>query len=303
MTWHVLGAGSLGGLWAARLSRAGLPVRLLLRNAQRLADYQRVGALTLEEDGHSWRLPIAAETLAGNAPIERLLLACKAYDAATAARTLAPRLAAGAEVLLLQNGLGSQAEVTACLPQARCLYLSSTEGAYRMADFQVRFSGRGQNWLGDPLAAQPPAWLDELAQAGIPCQWSDDIHTRLWRKFALNCAINPLTVLHDCRNGGLRDHPAEVAALCAELVQLLQAAGQSAAAEALHAQVLQVIDATEENLSSMLQDVRNGRPTEIRYLLGFACAEAQRLGLPLPRLQALQLRLQQHLHARALPCA
>ncbi|WP_412778764.1 hypothetical protein, partial [Pseudomonas ficuserectae] len=25
MTWHVLGAGSLGTLWAARMARAGLP--------------------------------------------------------------------------------------------------------------------------------------------------------------------------------------------------------------------------------------------------------------------------------------
>ncbi|MBW6116123.1 2-dehydropantoate 2-reductase N-terminal domain-containing protein, partial [Pseudomonas aeruginosa] len=31
MTWHILGAGSLGSLWAARLGRAGLPVRLILR--------------------------------------------------------------------------------------------------------------------------------------------------------------------------------------------------------------------------------------------------------------------------------
>ena len=31
--WHILGAGSLGTLWAARLARAGLPVRLILRDA------------------------------------------------------------------------------------------------------------------------------------------------------------------------------------------------------------------------------------------------------------------------------
>ncbi len=28
--WHVLGAGSLGTLWATRLTRAGIPVRLIL---------------------------------------------------------------------------------------------------------------------------------------------------------------------------------------------------------------------------------------------------------------------------------
>lgn len=48
---------------------------------------------------------------------------------------------------------------------------------------------------------QPPAWLADLRQAGIAHDWSLDILSRLWRKLALNCAINPLTVLHDCRNG------------------------------------------------------------------------------------------------------
>ena len=31
VTWHILGAGSMGMLWATRLARAGLPVKLILR--------------------------------------------------------------------------------------------------------------------------------------------------------------------------------------------------------------------------------------------------------------------------------
>ncbi|WP_328588962.1 2-dehydropantoate 2-reductase N-terminal domain-containing protein, partial [Pseudomonas savastanoi] len=51
VTWHVLGAGSLGTLWAARLARAGLPVRLILRNAERLAAYNTSGGcVTLDEN-------------------------------------------------------------------------------------------------------------------------------------------------------------------------------------------------------------------------------------------------------------
>ena len=46
-TWHILGAGSLGGLWAARLARAGLPVRLILRDQARLSRYRAAGGLTL----------------------------------------------------------------------------------------------------------------------------------------------------------------------------------------------------------------------------------------------------------------
>lgn len=301
MTWHILGAGSLGSLWAVRLACAGLPLRLILRDPARLAAYRAAGGLSLVEQGQTRFYPIAAETADAPTPIRRLLLACKAYDAEAAAASLAPRLAAGAEVILLQNGLGSQDAVAARLPRVRCIMASSTEGAFRDGAFRVHFAGQGHTWLGDPREATPPAWLNELEQAGIPHEWTPDILSRLWRKLALNCAINPLTVLHDCRNGGLAEHPAEVAGLCAELAELLIGCGQPAAAEGLQEEVARVIQATAANYSSMHQDVAQGRRTEIAYLLGYACAAAQRQQLALPRLAALHGRLSAHLAARGLP--
>ncbi|MFT0623920.1 putative 2-dehydropantoate 2-reductase [Ectopseudomonas guguanensis] len=301
MTWHILGAGSLGSLWATRLARADLPVRLILRDRQRLEAYRQAGGLTLIEAGQPMLYAIPAELPQEPAPIRRLLLACKAYDAQNAVASIAERLAPGAELLLLQNGLGSQDDVARSLPGQRCLFVSSTEGAFRPADFQVVFAGNGHNWLGDPGDPRPPTWLDELQRAGIAHQWSPDILARLWRKLALNCAINPLTVLHDCRNGGLSQHPAEVATLCVELTELLQRCGQPAAADNLHEDVQRVIEATAANYSSMHQDVAQGRRTEISYLLGYACAAAQRHGLHLAHLQHLQQRLLAHLAARGLP--
>lgn len=301
MTWTILGAGSLGCLWAARLSRAGLPVRLLLRDRQRLNAYRALGGVTLVENDRESLYPIAAETAAQGAPIQRLLLACKAYDAESAAASVAARLAPGAELILLQNGLGSQQAVSAHLPRARCLYASSTEGAFRESDFRVVFAGQGQTWLGDEGGGPAPGWLSELGQAGIPAQWSENILERLWRKVALNCAINPLTVLHQCRNGELASHPGEVAALCDELGQLLHAAGYSTAARELQGDVERVIAATAANFSSMYQDVAQGRRSEIAYLLGHACREGDRLHLALPQLRALHERLRAFLVARGLP--
>ena len=301
MSWHILGAGSLGSLWAARLARAGLPVRLILRNPQRLAQYRKAGGLSLIEDGQLGRYAIPAELPDAPGAIQRLLVACKAYDAEAAIAQVAARFAPRCEILLLQNGLGSQQAIAARWPQARCIFVSSTEGAYREDDFRVVFAGRGQNWLGDPSESTPPSWLAELDQAGIAQSWSNDILARLWRKLALNCAINPLTVLHDCRNGELRQYRPQVTALCAELAELLAASGQAAAAQELESETWRVIEATGANYSSMHQDVSLGRRTEIRYLLGHACATADALGLRLPRLRALHARLRAHLRRHGLP--
>ncbi|WP_277343745.1 ketopantoate reductase C-terminal domain-containing protein, partial [Pseudomonas viridiflava] len=104
----------------------------------------------------------------------------------------------------------------------------------------------------------------------------------VWSNLTLNSAINPLTMPHDCRNGGLLEHPAEVATLCAELSQLLDLCGQPAAAENLAEEVQRVITATAANYSSMHQDVAQQRRTEIIYLLGHVCAVAQRHNCPAP---------------------
>jgi len=300
-TWHILGAGSLGTLWATRLARAGVPVRLILRDEARLASYQAAQGLTLVEHGVEHSYPVIGETPDSPGPIHRLLVACKAYDAQSAVAQLHHRLAPDAELILLQNGLGSQDAVAAQLPQARCIFASSTEGAFRDGDWRVVFAGHGYTWLGDASHPTPPVWLDDLHAAGIPHDWSTDILTRLWRKLGLNCAINPLTVLYQCRNGELQAHQCEVATLCAELVELLECCGQTAAALDLQHEVERVIQATAANYSSMYQDVAAGRRTEISYLLGYACQAAARHQLNLPHLQQLQVRLVEQLLARGLP--
>ncbi|WP_148924494.1 putative 2-dehydropantoate 2-reductase [Stutzerimonas stutzeri] len=299
--WHVLGAGSLGGLWATRLFRAGVPLHLILRNPKRLAEYHAAGGLELLENGTSRLYPIPAELPETTTPIERLLVACKAYDAEAAVAEVAPRLAKHSEILLLQNGLGSQQAIAERWPASRCIFISSTEGAYRQAGFQIVHAGRGQNWLGDPVNRQPPPWLAELNLADIPYSWAEDIMAKLWRKLAINCAINPLSVLNDCRNGELLNHPEPLHKLCCELSEVLRACDQMDAADGLEAEVLHIIQATAQNFSSMHQDVQNERRTEVSFLLGQACRAAHQHGVVTPELRELLDRLQALLRRHGLP--
>ena len=291
----------MGTLWATRLARAGFPVRLIVRNPARLKAYQAAQGLTLVEGDQAQRLPIGAQLPEDDEPIRRLLVTCKAYDAERAVAQIAARLSPDAELILLQNGLGSQQAVAERVPHARCIFASSTEGAFRDGDWRTVFAGHGNTWLGDAHQGPAPLWLDELQRSGIRHEWSSNIVGRLWRKLALNCAINPLTVLHDCRNGGLKAHRTEVEILCAELATLLEGCGQPEAAIDLSDEVNRVIEATANNYSSMHQDVAQGRRTEISYLLGYACEAAHRQQLTLPHLEQLYQRLTVHLQRRGLP--
>lgn len=300
MTWHVLGAGSLGMLWAARLAMAGLDPRLILRKQSSVSAFTKAGGIRFCADGQELPIALSAQTAEQPEPIERLVLACKAYDAEAAISSVVDRLTETASVLLLQNGLGSQSAVAARIPHVRCILLSSTEGAFRTGEFSVTFAGQGTNWLGDPRDPKAPDWLAELTQAGIPTQWTPDILLRQWRKLAVNCAINPLCVLYNCLNGGLLQHQEEVAGLCTELGTLLDTLLGKGSSAGLPAEVQQIILATARNQCSMLQDVRRQQRSEISYLIGFACTQALQEGIHLPQLQQLHTRLRHHLQSLGL---
>ena len=299
--WHVLGAGSLGCLWAARLTQAGVATRFLLRDQTRLLAYESQGScIQFENDGQTETIRIPAETLQDSTPIERLVLACKAYDAESAIAELIPRIQPNAVVLLLQNGMGSQQKIHQRWPQLNVIYASSTEGAFMRSPFSVVWAGKGMNWLGTPQGSPAPEWLDGLTRCHIPCSWSEQIEDKLWLKLAINCAINPLTVLTDAHNGDLHQHEARVNQLCDELQYLLQQRAPSATSD-LHALVWQVIEGTARNRSSMWQDVHYQRRTEIQFLSEFAVAQAQSMGIAVPQLYSTHQQLQDYLHAHGLP--
>jgi 2-dehydropantoate 2-reductase len=93
-----------------------------------------------------------------------------------------------------------------------------------------------------------------------------------------------LTALHDCPNGQLYDLPT----LRKQLEQAVREAATVARAKGIDvggdpvADVLAVCLATKDNISSMLQDIRHRRPTEIDAINGALVADAHDLGLAVP---------------------
>ncbi|MDO8861426.1 2-dehydropantoate 2-reductase [Haliea sp. E1-2-M8] len=287
--WHILGVGAIGGLFASLLQEAGTRCTLLLRDSDPdLAEGTTCITLRRGERLHSYQFEASAS--ADASPISHLLVCTKAQDIIPAIAGVAHRLAPDAVVLLLANGLGYQQQVRARWPQLDCFSGSTTEGVFREGRRAICHAGRGSTLVGQPGRETAPGWFDAWLALPIQCGWSRDIDTVLWRKLAINCAINPLTALHGCPNGELAQR-AELAALvgelCAEIRAIGIAAGQEQAVSDLQTQVMAVISATANNRSSMLQDVLAGRETEIDYLTGHLLAQGREHGIEAPRNAAL----------------
>ena len=292
--WHVLGAGAMGCLWAARLWQhppREQRVTLLLRSQQALVDYREHGGLALEAPvgGTVVQVPVAAALSSAPGPaLRNLLVATKSQDVAAALASVQHRLDTDTRIVLLQNGVRVQREITAQFGPNRVWCLSTSHGAWRRAPWHVVHAGAGTAWLGQLAAsdaAQTRALLDLLPAQAMHIGMDAHIATRLWQKFAVNCAVNSLTVVHDCANGELLQRPEArptLEALIDEIDQLLRALPEVPALPDLHASVHDVLTATAANVSSTLQDVRAGRPTELEHLNGYLLSLAEAHGLAAP---------------------
>lgn len=301
---HILGAGSLGLLWAGRFARAGIDCRLIMRTPAALNDWQaRDNILRLEQLNAVQTVSVQAELADSNqAPIDKLIVTTKAWAVAGALESVAPRLQADSQLILLQNGLGSQQAARKRFPTQRVLYASVTDGAWKRGANHLVWAGHGQTLLGDPQPSSAPDWLTLLTEANIDWHWEQQILPVLWLKLAINCVINPFTALHDCANGEVPEHAGvRFAPLLDELHALLTSQGVSLSLAELTQRVNAVIQATAANSSSMRQDVHARRRTEIDFILGHACRTARQVGVATPVLDALYQQLQRHLAAAGIP--
>lgn len=153
--------------------------------------------------------------------------------------------------------------------------------AARAGNRQVTIAGDAGS--GDFDTAGDYSYLADILQTVLPdVAWHNNIRAELWRKLAVNCVINPLTAIWNCPNGELRHHPQEIMQICEEVAAVIEREGHHTSAEDLRDYVMQVIDATAENISSMLQDIRALRHTEIDYINGFLLRRARAHGIAVP---------------------
>eukprot|EP00435_Cladocopium_sp_Y103_P075226 s968_g55.t1 len=330
LAMYVLGAGSLGCLWAARLA-AALPrarattcpdtsVTLLLRpGSKKCQSLQRIdpggsAMARLRIQGfqggttETFEVDVQAEEVTNHKSIQKLLLVTKAAAAAEALSQVSSRLKPEAVVVLLCNGALAVHEQISEMPLDH-IYLVlglTTHGAWSRADFDVVHAGVGHTVFGRYRSNIPQALyestLQQLQTAGLGGTDDAVIERSLWLKLAANAAINPVTALLEKPNSIILETEMEllIAQICEEVAAVAKGIweGQgfeSACPSALEMQkfAMETARQTENNRSSMLQDIIAGRPTEIDYINGWIVKKAEGLQIDVPKNAALTALIKQ----------
>jgi 2-dehydropantoate 2-reductase len=273
----------MGQLLACKLQRAGIAAQLLCRDQ---ATAHRLSAgIELQEGKNHHLVPVIANSVERIDAIHALIITTKANQALAAFRQVHSRLSPATPVVLLHNGMGVYEHLVKLYPAHLLFCGTTTEAAYRRGPRCVVHTGRGETRLGQFTGEGAPGWFSVFADSGQGFYWESDIANSLWSKLLVNCAINPLTAIHRCRNGELLDSPEfreQATRVCAELACVCRARGELQLAERVQEMAFAVMRSTAPNQSSMLQDVLHKRPTEIDFITGYLCQEAKRLQVPCP---------------------
>lgn len=290
-TWHILGAGAIGGLFACRLQASGINVTLCSREQA-----SKEQTIVLRENNELRSHHFVCQPTTELSPITHLLLTTKSFDAEEALTSVAHRLDQHSMIVVMMNGMNHVAALPEIAPNSQFIFGSTTAGCHRSDNCWIP-AGLGQTILGTLDKTEiAPGWFEQWLTAIPYLTWSNDIEERLIEKVAVNACINPLTAVKNIRNGQLlaAEHKEDLDEVIGEVETILRLIGREDIASNLYSRVYQVVHDTAENLSSMATDIRNQRRTEANEILGWlldtVCPETKTVLTP--RLLRLNERLQ-----------
>lgn len=294
----IVGAGGIGGYYAARLLHAGHEVVLTARGAH-LAALQEQG-LTVQYGEEVWSFPVQALDHSGVVArfspddFDVVLVTLKSTATETMLEELGPWLYHGkVPVLSLQNGVDNEPALASLLGDRRVLGgLAVRIGGHIVQPGVVEAEGPAQIVMGEwPLAVgsdHRSLLLKQLRKdfeaAGIPTTVSDNIRYELWRKLVINNGVNPLSALTGLDTRSLTHHPEFqkiVHGMMAETVEASKADDVNLGPEDL-AEMFDLISNFNAIKTSMLVDKEKGRPLELDSIAGAVLRRCERLGIEAP---------------------
>ena len=217
-----------------------------------------------------------------------ILICTKSYDTASAAGLIKKELPGnlrGTKFMLVQNGWGNAGIFEKFFPKTRIYSARVITGFAKGGPDEVDITVHADAiHLGSLYNANVSVLKDLcvlISKGGIPCELTDAIEKDLWAKMLYNCLLNPLGAILNVPYGklGESDNTREIMKNIAdEIFEVIKKSGYKThwdtSAGYLEAFYRMQLPPTAKHESSMLQDIKAARRTEIDAMNG----EVVRLG-------------------------
>ncbi|MFD0616354.1 ketopantoate reductase family protein [Paenibacillus sp. GCM10027629] len=284
MNIHIVGAGSLGLLFAGKLGLAGANVTLYPRTKKQ-ADQLREQGITvishqLQTEQKVYGVNIRAwDEISVASMVQEgdwILVTVKQKNIDELfVQKLSLLAGKHGKICCYQNGVGHIERMEKHIEASQIYAAITTEAARRDAIGIVTHTGSGETRIGQMRGVLnwkniENSLMEWLNRAGFSAQVSKTIDKDVYRKLMINAIINPLTAIMRIKNGELLDKPERLQWmkwLYDEIEAVFQANHIHVGAD-MWDQVQHVCSATAANTSSMLKDVLAESETEIEWING-----------------------------------
>jgi len=284
----IVGAGAIGSLFAAFLSKSKEEIWILDKDKERASRINQQGII-VEGISGNWQVPVKATADVKEIEKADLLIICvKSYDTKSAVTAAKSLIGEETSVLTLQNGIGNIEIIGEVVGTEKVIGGTTNMGATLLNAGHIRHAGRGETVIGR-IDGKIPVEIRSIREifnkAGIETRTSRDIKGFLWSKLLINAGINALTAITRLKNGSLLDFEGTRKILRMAVTEGIKVAKRKRIKLIYDdplAKVEAVCEATAGNISSMLQDVLRKKRTEIDFINGVIVRLGQELAIPVP---------------------
>src|SRR3989338_4304353 len=197
----VLGAGAIGSLYGAKLSRFNDV--LLVGNKQHVDSINKNGLKITGLENKTYKIKAATKV----DKIEDktlILLTTKVHDSRKAINEIKDLLKNDTIILCLQNGLYSENIVKGIVGR-KCLVLRAitNAGAAFLKPGIIQYNNA--SYTAIEKSPRSKEIVDKFKECGLNAYLSGNIKFDMWKKLILNCVLNSLTSILRIENRGIAD--------------------------------------------------------------------------------------------------
>jgi len=284
----IVGPGAIGCLFASILTEAGNDVTLLDRDPKRAQLISQNG-IRVEGSGRVKMIavPITADSV-GIGTADCVCICVKSYDTRKAAEHALPVVGPATVVVSLQNGHGNAEQMAGVVKNRRLVCAVTSHGSTHLGTGHISHAGKGITMVApfiENASGAAGEFAEILGSSGIEAEIVNDVKGMVWSKLIVNAAINPITAVWNVPNGRLMDRP-DLHRMAVNAAREGECVARTNHVSLLYSdavvEVERVCGRTRNNISSMLQDIRRGKKTEIDAITGAIVKEGHRREISLP---------------------
>ena len=295
MRYGIIGTGAIGGYYGSKLAYSGQEVHFLSHS-----DYQFVKEHGMQVDScdGSFHLDhVNVYQYAKDMPkCDVVIVGLKTTNNHLLPELLTPVLHDNTVVVLIQNGIGVEADVQHMFPDTALVAGLAFICSAKTEPGRVNHQCYGSINLGNYSCRDEALFAQILADfnaAGVAAASVPYAEAR-WKKAVWNMPFNGMTVALDTQTDLLLKNPATRALIREQMMEVIgaaQALGVSALTEEFADKMIAMTDAMTPYSPSMKLDYDFHRPMEIHYLYTRPIELAAEAGFAMPRLKMLEAEL------------